>query len=328
MDNARCLAPALHRLLSKEKTMYNKEIKKVFLVTVLLILSVTVSSQDYDWEENPDDLDEYMVDDKISVIISTNYNLSYLNFSTRFKEDQSILTWRDMYLHGGILTGEIGVNTDILNRLFFNVGFAMSFNGNWMDDDSHNNNNLIAVTDSGVVVFDLGFALGSEEYSLTKKFGFEYSILAFANYNARFFSKSEFSIPDINGTVALYNQNMIRLFASAKSRLLDTSFFYADLEGLAGLTFGICDGNWLYRNDLEHPESFTSFGLFFHAGGIFEIGFKIKILTLFMSIQGDYEISPWLTVIETHYKNRDNRKQSLYQELSHALFNIGLNIKF
>jgi hypothetical protein len=267
--------------------------------------------------------------DNISTTISAEYNLSYLNFSTRSKDAQSILTWRDMYLHSGKINGEIGLDTDIFNRIHVGAEFAQSFNGNWIDDDSNNALRYVGVTDSSVTALGFDFALGNESGYLVKKVGLNLISLSFKNYNYRHFAQSNGPFySDISGNVSTYDQAMIRLYADVKNRLVDTSFFYADLGGRAGLTLGIGKANWLLRGDLEHPVSFRTTGLFFHAGGSAELGFKIKMFTVYLGIDIDYEISPWLSLDETFYANGHTYKQGLFQELSRASVNASVRVRF
>jgi len=273
-------------------------------------------------EEDPVDEEE------ISVTIAADYNLSGLNFSAKHKETQSALTWSDMYLQGGRLAGEISVNADTLNRIYVDAGFAASFDGSWTDDDSRNYHKLVTLTDSKVTAFNLGVALGKADAALVRKIGFEYSSLAFTNYNAQFFYKGEYSHQDIPGLVTFYNQEMYRLYGSAQARLVAASVFYADFGGQIGLTLGLGDGNWLLRSDLQHPESFKSAGLFLRAGGSLEAGLKIKRFTLFTSIQGDYEISPWLSQVKTLFTDGEIYKQASYQELSGVSWGIGVKGSF
>jgi len=267
--------------------------------------------------------------DKMSVTVSAEYNLSYLNFSNRSEKAASILTWRDMYLNGGRITGEAGVGADIFNRIYLSVEYAISFNGNWVDDDTNNANGRVGVTDSSVTVFGFDFALGNESGSLTKKIGLNFTLLNFQNYNYRHFAQDGGPFyPDISGKTSTYDQTMLGLYADVKTRLLDSSFFYADLDGLAGLALGIGKGNWLRRGDLKHPESFLTTGLFFRAGGSAEIGFKIKMFTAYLGIQADYEVSPWLSHHEMFYADGHTYEQGLFQELSRAVFNVGVKARF
>jgi hypothetical protein len=260
--------------------------------------------------------------------ISADYNLSYLNFSTRSKEAQSILTWRDMYLHGGKATVEIDTGAEALNKIYIGAGAAGSFHGNWIDDDSNNTAGVIGVTDSSVTIFDLDFSLGNADNKVTKKFGLDFSWLGFKNYNYRPFSKGTASYPDISGSISTYDQYMLGLYGSAKIKLIDTAVFYADLGGKAGLSIGIGEANWLLRSDLEHPASFRSIGMFLRAGGTAEIGFKIKMITFFASLSADYQVSPWLSNLKTFYKDGHTHEQGLYQDLTRASCNVGLKASF
>jgi hypothetical protein len=265
----------------------------------------------------------------IPITISAEYNLSYLNFSTRSKEAQSILTWRDMYFHGGRINGEIGLDADTFNRVFIGAEFGKSFNGNWIDDDSNNAHSYFGVTDSSVTVIGFNFALGNESGYMAKRIGLNISSLSFQNYNYRHFTQSNGPFySDISGKISTYDQAMIRLYADVKNRLVDTSIFYADLSGRAGLALGIGQGNWLLRGDLKHPESFRTTGLFFRAGGSAELGFKIKMFTVYLGIDADYEVSPWLSSLEMFYANGQTHQQGMFQELSHASVNAGVRVRF
>jgi len=267
--------------------------------------------------------------DKMSVTVSADYNLSYLNFSNRSEKAKSILTWRDMYLNGGKITGEAGVGADIINRIYLSVEYAGSFNGYWTDDDTNNAHGYIGVTESSATVLGFDFALGNESGFLTKKIGLNLTSLNFQNYNSRHFAQDKGPFyPDISGKVCTYDQTMLGLYTNVKARLLDTSFFYADLDGLAGLALGIGEGNWLRRGDLQHPGSFRTTGLFFRAGGSAEIGFKIKMFTIYLGIDAVYEVSPWLSHFEMFYADGHTYEQGLFQELSRAVFNAGIKASF
>jgi hypothetical protein len=265
--------------------------------------------------------------DEMRLTISTEYDLSSLNFSTRSKEAQSILTWRDMYLHGGKIAMQIDTDAEPFNQINISAGAAGAFHGYWTDDDSNNTGGTIGVTESRVYIFDLDTSLGAKNGPLTKSLGLSFNWIGLKNFNYRSFTQWTLSF-DIDGLVAAYDQYMLGLYGNIKARLLDTAVFYADLGGLAGLSLGLGLANWLQRSDLEHPASFRSAGLFFRAGGEVEIGLKIKMFTLFAGLSVDYQISPWLSGLKTFYKDGHTHEQSLYQELTRASCSIGLKAVF
>jgi len=297
--------------------------KKLIIAAVLYIACMTWGVAEILCQAPSDD-----TADEISIIISIEYNLSTLNFSTRSEEAQSILIWRDMFLHGGKFMGEIGFSGYFFNRVFFEVEMARATDGHWIDDDTNNTLLVSAVTESAVTLLSLDLALGKESDILTTKIGFNISWLGFQNYNYRSFSQYPFFVNNIDGPICGYDQYMYRLYIGVTARLVDTSFFYADLGGQAGLGLGIGSANWFLRSDLKHPESFRSTGLFLRAGGMAEIGFRLGMFTLFSNIQMNYEICPWLSNLQTFYQNGNVHKQGLYQELSRASWSIGVKAVF
>jgi hypothetical protein len=52
------------------------------------------------------------------------------------------------------------------------------------------------------------------------------------------------------------------------------------------------------------------------------------MFTGFLAVQADYQISPWQSTLEMYYQSGNTHKQSLFQELSHASFNVGLKAGF
>jgi hypothetical protein len=294
--------------------------KQLFAVILFSVFfAVSVSAQ-----EPPETAPDF------NATISADYNLSYINFSTKSGEAQSILTWRDMYLHGAKIDVEFSITGAALNIINMGMGFAGSFHGYWTDDDTNNDLDIIGASESKIHVFDLNFSLGNRNPNsgLTKRLGLDVSWLGFQNHDFRTFSYGAVSFADIDGQVASYNQFMYGLYGDINARLIATSFFYADLGGKAGLTLGIGEANWMRRSDLEHPVSFRSVGLFLRAGGITEIGFTLRMFTFFVNLQADYEISPWLSGLETFYKDGRTHSQGLYQELSRASCSLGLKASF
>jgi len=269
------------------------------------------------------------------IIISAEYQLSSLNFSTKGINSGSILTWRDIYLNGAYLNVNFPGAPFSYQRTNIGAGFSGSFNGYWTDDDTNNDLDVIYTAEAETYLLELNYEIFSVDhgsnYCLSHKLGLDFIALFVKNYNAAEYARY---IPGMDNTYeweGLTNtfDHYTLAFYGGVQAVYGTGVFYTAISGQAGIGISLSFADWIYRRDLKHPVSFSYFGISFRGESNFEIGFRFKRgLTLFGKALLMYEISPGLGLITNYNSDDDIGVGGVFMELSRASLNVGMKISF
>jgi len=296
--------------------------KKIIAMAIIVLAMTAPDSRAQTFPAMPQKLDAQTREktaDKVT--ISANYTLSGIGFSINDHDSGSILTWRDIYLHGA----QINVG---FNKTNIGVGFHKSFHGYHTDDDATNKLNVIHIASTEAILLDLKYEILLEENKFTPVLGMDFNYLRLENYNAKPYS----SINDI-----YYRENLTGLanyldiykfcFYGGMQVKTDEKLFYVSASGQIGLGTDLVLADWILRSDFKHPVSFYNISYCFRTSGDLEMGFKLGKLTIFTKALLIYEIG--LGFSEFFLSNGDGPSIQLTTlDFFRPAFNAGLKVSF
>jgi len=271
--------------------------------------------------------EENISDAEQAVTASAHYALSTISLSQKNLDTGSILSWRDIYLHGAHIN--VGFNKA---PLFFNetkigAGFHKSFQGYFTDDDANNDFNVIYVTSTEAILLDLKYEILLKNNMFSPKLGLDFNYLKLDNYNAKIFIPNEAIITGVFEGLT-NNYDVYNLAGTAGMHMkIATGIFYLNVSGQIGPGVYIALADWILRSDFKHPISFYNIGLSFRSGGDLELGFGFGRFTLFTKALLSYEISP-IGINNQNFSNGDTAIQLTFYDLFHAALNTGLKVSF
>jgi len=295
--------------------------KKIIAMAIIALAMTAPDSRAQTFPAMPQKLDAQTGEktaDKVT--ISANYTVSGIGFSINDHNSGSILTWRDIYLHGA----QINVG---FNKTNIGVGFHKSFHGYHTDDDATNKLNVIHIASTEAILLDLKYEILLEENKFSPVLGMDFNYLRLENYNAKPYS----SINNI-----YYRENLTGLanyldiykfcFYGGVQVKADEKFFYVSASGQIGLGTGLVLADWILRSDFKHPISFYNISYCFRTGGDLEIGLKLGKLTIFTKALLIYEIG--LGFSDFYLSNGDGSIQLTTLDFFRPAFNTGLKVSF
>jgi hypothetical protein len=227
-----------------------------------------------------------------NVEIATAYDFLSMSFSSKFLVAESVLTWRDLYLHGGSVKVKIG-ETDKSPPMVFKAEYGMSFTGYFTDDDFLTSLVQISSHFAEAHYAELGYMTLQEKEGLTQKEGADVSFLYLRSYGGIYYNSNniDFRPRPLSELQCAYTLNRASYYWG-----LDMSFrngaFYSKVGGLVGPVLELGFADWALRDDFSHPVSFVDIGLSVRVQGEAEIGWDVGRYMFFAGLLADFEFSP------------------------------------
>jgi len=267
--------------------------------------------------------------DENKTTISAGYILSSVNYSI-YKSSESILTWRDIFLQGAYLNVDFPKAPFGFDKSRIGTGFSASFNGYWTDDDANNDLNVIHVSETKAILIELNYEMLSDKEGLSPKFGFDFNMLFFKNYEGRPFTRP-YDMRNylfLEGLVCTYDIYKFGFYCGVQAFYKFAPYVYLKASGQAGIGFYFTLADWVHRPDYKHPVSFSDFGMSFRVGGDLETGFTVgKLITFYCKGLLFYEASPLGYGI--HSLSDDTYPLQLHiMQFTRASFLIGMKVSF
>jgi hypothetical protein len=256
--------------------------------------------------------------------VSVNYKLSTLSLSLKYLDSESILTWRDVYMHGAQATVEMDTSLFGFERAAVTAGFSGSTHGYFTDDDANNELGSIGVMSSEITSRELACDLLMND-QIGPRVGLDFNWLKIENYDYESVGYG-YGGP-ITGLINTYNMYKLNFSGGIQAKLGAANGFYANLYGYAGVGIYLGIANWIHNSAYKHPVSFSDIGLSFRGGTELEFGFKTGRLTLFLGMQGFYEISPGLG-LDIQYLDGGIGRQGVFLDLFRASCSVGVKAAF
>jgi len=217
--------------------------------------------------------------DKITV--SANYLLTSVNFSIWYDVPGSILTWRDIYLHGFHLNVDFPKAPFGFDKNNVGIGFSSSFHGYWTDDDANNDINAISVSTAKTTLLELKYEMLGNKSVFNPKLGFDFNMLSFKNYDSRPFSGKPFrDWQGIEGLASGYDIYKLGFYGGVQA-VYGNSIIYMEASGQIGVGIYLALGNWMNNPNYKNPISFSDSGFSFRGGSGLETGLKLDRFTFF-----------------------------------------------
>jgi hypothetical protein len=253
--------------------------------------------------------------------VSVDYKLSTLSLSLKYLGSGSILTWRDVYMHGARAAVELDTFLFGYEKAAVSAGFSGSAHGYFTDDDATNEVGSIGVMSGEITSLELACDLFDEEV-LSPRVRMDFNWLKIENYDLQTLG-AQYNQP-LPGLINTYDMYRLSFSGGIQAKLAASNGFYANLYGYAGSGVYLGIANWIHNSHYQHPVSFSDFGMYFRGGVEFEFGFKIEGFTLFSVLQGFYEISPGLG-LDIQYLTRGGiGRQSIFLDLFSASCGLGI----
>ena len=296
--------------------------KKIIAMAIIVLAMTAPDSGAQTFPAMPQNLDAQTGEkpaDKVT--ISANYTLSGIGFSINDHDSGSILTWRDIYLHGA----QINVG---FNKTNIGVGFHKSFHGYHTDDDATNDLNVIHIASTEAILLDLKYEILLEENILNPVLGMDFNYLKLENYDAKpYFSRNNnYNWKNMTG---LTNKSDIYKFCfyGGVQVKTDEKLFYINASGQIGLGVDLVLADWTLRSDFKHPVSFYNISYYFRTGGDLEMGLRLGKLTIFTKALLIYEIGLGFTEF---FLSKDDELSIQYTTLDffRPALNAGLKVSF
>ena len=260
--------------------------------------------------------------------ITANYSLSGLSFSTKHNGSGSILTWRDIYLHGGYLNVEFPAAPGIFDRSIIGAGFSGSFQGYWTDDDANNDMNVIHVSTTEATLLEIKYEMLANGSMFNPKLGFDFNMLTLKNYDGRPFKRSSpYWWEDIEGFTCGYDIYKAGFYVGAQA-VFRLDNMYLDVCGQIGLGIYSGIGNWLNNTVYKNPVSFIDSGLSFRGGCDVEAGLKLGRVAFFYRFMLAYEINHNFGITTQFLSDGKDAMQTHSFDLLRSSFSAGLKISF
>jgi hypothetical protein len=252
--------------------------------------------------------------------LSANYKLSTLGFSIRYLDSESILTWRDVYLHGAQVGVELGTSLLGYDTATIGAGFSRSAHAYFVDDDANNSHKSIGVMTGEIDLMELSLGLSMHDETFSPRIGLDFDWLKIANYDLQTISRYGGTL---GGLINTYDMYRLGFSGGIQAKVADSSGFYADLHGYAGLGIYLGIANWMRNPVFRHPVSFSDIGLSFRGGTEIEFGLKIARATLFATLQCFYDVSPY-SGIDIQYLPGGLAQQGTFMDLFSASCGLGV----
>jgi hypothetical protein len=262
-----------------------------------------------------------------AAMVSAHYALSTISLSEKHLDTGSILSWRDIYLHGAQINVEFNKAPLFFNKTNIGAGFHKSFQGYSTDDDANNDFNVIYVTSTKAILLDLKYEILQKNDIFSPKLGLDFNFLKLDNYNAKPFIPNEvLFIGFFEGLADSYDVYNLAGMAGMHMKIA-TGIFYLNMSGQIGPGIYIALADWVLRTDFKHPISFYNIGLSLSSGGDLELGFRFGRFTIFTKALLSYEISP-IGINNQNLSNGNTAIQLTFFDLFHAALNTGLKVSF
>jgi hypothetical protein len=296
--------------------------KKIIAMAIIALAMTAPDSRAQTFPAMPQKIDAQTGEktaDKVT--ISANYTLSGISFSINDHDSGSILTWRDIYLHGA----QINVG---FNKTNIGVGFHISFHGYHTDDDATNKLNVIHIASTEAILLDLKYEILLEENKFTPVLGMDFNYLRLENYNAKPYSPKNDNHYWENLTGLANKSNVFKygLYGGMQVKIIENKF-YMNASGQIGFGLYLVLADWVLRQDFKHPVSFYNVSIGFRTGGDLEMGFRLGGLTIFTKALLMYEIG--LGYNEFFLSNGDGPSiQPTTLDFFRPALNAGLKVSF
>ena len=301
--------------------------KKIFLtlISLILLFSISVYSRGtinpYRTRPQSNSAPEQ------KTIVSAGYVWSNLNFSTKAYDTGSIITWRDIRLHGA------QVNIDFAEAPFgdktsIGLNYSVSSQGYSTDDDANNYFNSIDAASAKASSFGLAYEVMSESEKiwLAPKLGIDFNCLKLKAYDSKLFTSGPNYFQE--GLVAKYDIYKLGLYGGIQAKLIESGPVQLNVSGQVGVGAYLALADWIHRSDLKHPVSFYDMGLTFRTGGEVEVLFDLDKFFIFGKMQAAYEVSPGIGLHNQRFSNGDRGCQRMFFELSQIAFQVGAKADF
>lgn len=262
------------------------------------------------------------------VVVSVNYEFSILNLSAKYLTSRSIISWRDMYLHGARLEAQLPshiLNTDRMNLA---ASFGLSSHGYHTDDDANNDFQTMSVAATDVLRLDFDFSVESG-VSLRTRAGLDFTWLNLKNHDSRTWNSIGAGTPTatplgLPGEIStLYNTLTLCFYFAMKTNIVETRTLYLGFSGLAGPGIFAGFGNWPWRPEFQHPVSFSDIGPLLRAQANVEFGFRAGSYTFFCALEGGYELYPLALDIQ-YLSNGELASQAVFADSSRFAVRLGI----
>ena len=261
------------------------------------------------------------------ITVSANYLFSNINFSFKCIEAGSILTWRDLGLHGVEINVEINKESSKQKNIGFS--FSRSFTGHHVDDDSTNSYDGIAVGSPKALLLNLSFEVVNEykDSLFDIILGVDLNYLKLEDYDFKIYFADDTAIylEDLGNKYDFYK---LCLYGGVEKKF-NYKKVYMSLFGQSGIGLYLGLADWIHRTDMDHPVSFSDIGILFRGSTGFDLGFNFsKNCTFFCNAKILYEISPSLSIHILRASNGDAASQFIMIEYFNASLGTGVKIKF
>jgi hypothetical protein len=262
------------------------------------------------------------------VEISVNYEFSVLNISAKYLGSESILTWRDIHLHGARLQArEMSSYIDGFDWMNLGLSFAMSSRGYHVDDDANNDFLTLSVADTDALRLDFDFSVENGG-SFHKRAGINFTWVHLKNYDCRIWDDNGVTPLGLPGEVStLYDTLTLCFYFAMATNIVETKKLYLSFSALAGPGIFAGFGNWPWRPVFKHPVSFSDVGLLARTSGEVEFGVRFNSWTLFAALLGSYEIYPFSLDIQ-YMANGELASQAVFTESSRFAACLGIKGAF
>jgi hypothetical protein len=265
--------------------------------------------------------------------ISVNYEFSVLNLSAKYLTSRSIISWRDIHLHGARLEArEMPSFLADFDRMNLAVSFGLSSYGYHTDDDANNDFLTLSVAETDVLRLDFDFSVESG-VSLRKRTGIDFTWMNLKNHDSRTWDSTGAGRPTgtplgLPGEVStLYDTLTLCFYFAMATNIVETRNLYLSFSGLAGPGIFAGFGNWPWRPVFRHPISFSDIGPLVRAQVNIEFGFRAGSYTFFCAFEGGYELYPLALDIQ-YLSNGKLASQAVFADSSRATARLGIKGAF
>ena len=305
-------------MITKKKMFFKRIVNLFFIPTLFFIYSFVTVTNIAAQQESPASGQK--------ITISANYILSNLNLSGKYYRSGSILTWRDIHLHGAQVNVEFANAPFGFNKTNIGISYSASFHGHFIDDDVYNNADIISATSVDVSLLEISYKILSEKGRINPMLGIDFSCLLLKNYDYKVFTSYYFEQGE--GLAATYDIYKLGFYGGMQLKLIDSKILYLNASVQAGIGSFLGLADWVLRSAFLHPVSFYNFGLSLITYSDLDLVFKLGRFSVFSKVQIAYEISPWLGVDIQRQRENGNAGQPVFLELSRISFNAGIKRRF
>ena len=262
-----------------------------------------------------------------NITVSTNYLYTNIYLSSRYIHAGSILTWRDVRLHGAEVNVEI--NKESSKQENIGLGFSSSYRGHHTDDDTTNRVDGISAGSVDAILATFSYEVVTEykDIKLDLKLGVDFNYLKLEDYDFKIYYANDetFYLDGLGSKYDLYKF----CFYGGVQKKFEHKTGYLVLFGQSGIGMYVGLADWIHRTEFKHPISFSDIGLLFRGSSGFDMGFKLnKSSTFFCKAQILYEISPGLAINIQYGVDNRFAAQRIFLEYLNASLGAGFKIKF